>query len=978
MKKILSFFALAALLLTASCSKQESPVLGEDQVIISLGLEGVSATRAISDGSLVDKLVYEVYDGNGALLGTMDKTETVAFPYSLSLPLAKGQDYTILFWAQDSDCKAYNTDDLKNVVVDYTTDATNNDETRDAFYAAVNVHVTGGPQKVDVVLNRPFAQVNVAVPQAEWQRAINAGVNVSQSSVVFTQEVAKKIDLSTGKVSEYTSVEYKAKAIPTEKLTVNNEDYVYLSMSYILVGKEKSMVNNATFTFNSNVNAVTLSVPNLPVQRNYRTNVLGTFLVDYVDFNIVVDPIYNTPDEVYPDTDIENLQYAAKNGGEVTLTGNVQLTDPIIVKKNMIVNLNGKTIINKVDNQQTDVFIVESDASLTINGEGIIEAVTGNDGYAIVSEGTVVINGGTFKAGKDANNEPNAIVYARGNGKVFVNGGKFPNENNSTFVLNKKDADRQTTIIEVRGGEFYNFNPQNNAAEGANTNFVAEGYKAIGKESNLFHVVKNDVDVIVGNDDSFSNSLKNTTDTDLVIYLTNDVTVDVAAWMNDAFGGTSTNTITIEGNNHKITFNQTNSDWNNIVTNGAKLIIKNAYITNSGHNDGPWNRHDLNFACEVELVNVVSDKAIALKAGATLNKVTINDKNTSDTYAIWIQPKGQEVVLNECTIDMLDCTDGRGIKIDEQYVDAPEKVTLKVSNTKFSTEEKSAILVKSKAGAEIVLSNVDITNVDADKVYPVWVDEASEAYYNLVVVSGGLKRLEGATAVSNDEGVADAIKAGKKVIYLNEGSYIIPNEAKGKTLTFIGVDNAANTKINTQVQGSEGCDYSLDGSTVRFENISINTTSKTYTGYARMNGTYVNCIINGTYTLYGDSSFEGCTFNVSGDVYNIWTWGAPKAVFNNCTFNSDGKAMLLYGQVNTKLTINNSIFNDKGGLTDMKAAIEIGNDYNTSYNLVVNNTKVYGYEINPNGILTGTTLWANKNSMPKDKLNVVVDGVDVY
>ena len=295
MKKILSFFALAALLLTASCSKQESPVLGEDQVIISLGLEGVSATRAISDGSLVDKLVYEVYDGNGALLGTMDKTETVTFPYSLSLPLAKGQDYTILFWAQDSDCQAYNTDNLKNVTVNYS-NAANNDETRDAFYAAVNVRVTGGPQKVDVVLKRPFAQVNVAVPQAEWQRAIDAGVNVSQSSVVFTQEVAKKIDLSTGNVSEYASVQYTAEAIPTEELTVNNEDYVYLSMSYILVGEQKSMVNNATFTFNSNVNAVTLSVPNLPVQRNYRTNVLGTFLVDYVDFNIVVDPIYNEPD----------------------------------------------------------------------------------------------------------------------------------------------------------------------------------------------------------------------------------------------------------------------------------------------------------------------------------------------------------------------------------------------------------------------------------------------------------------------------------------------------------------------------------------------------------------------------------------------------------------------------------------------------------------------------------------------------------
>ena len=209
---------------------------------------------------------------------------------------------------------------------------------------------------------------------------------------------------------------------------------------------------------------------------------------------------------------------------------------------------------------------------------------------------------------------------------------------------------------------------------------------------------------------------------------------------------------------------------------------------------------------------------------------------------------------------------------------------------------------------------------------------------------------------------------------------MIPSSAKGKTITFVGAGNpedvsVAVTKVGT---GGENCDYGLDGSNVTFENITITTNSSTYIGYARCNGTYKNCIINGTYTLYGDSVFENCTFNVSGDVYNIWTWGAPTAEFVNCTFNSDGKALLLYGQANTKLTVENCTFNDKGGLTDLKAAIEIGNDYNKSYELVVNNTVVNGYEINDKGISTGTTLWANKNSMPKDKLNVVVDGVDVY
>ncbi|MBQ1237429.1 MAG: hypothetical protein IIX70_03965 [Oscillospiraceae bacterium] len=243
-------------------------------------------------------------------------------------------------------------------------------------------------------------------------------------------------------------------------------------------------------------------------------------------------------------------------------------------------------------------------------------------------------------------------------------------------------------------------------------------------------------------DTELENALKDPNAKQIVVNLTGDVTYDVAAWANEAMGGEETDYIMINGNGHTITFNQQDSDWNNIVTNGAKLIISNAKITNSGHNDGPWNRHDLNFACEVELNNVVSDKALALKAGATLNNVTINDANNSDTYAIWIQPNGQTVTLNGCTIDMLACTDGRGIKIDEQYVSDPAKVTLNVTDTTFKTEEKSAILVKSAAGADVNLSNVNIAEVAADSTYPVWVDEASASYADLVVVTGGSKIVE--------------------------------------------------------------------------------------------------------------------------------------------------------------------------------------------------------------------------------------------
>ena len=201
----------------------------------------------------------------------------------------------------------------------------------------------------------------------------------------------------------------------------------------------------------------------------------------------VVDWVYVTEDE--GQIAEAELRAAVQLGGNVELTNNVVLTAPLNVTKDLVLNLNGFTLTNAVENAATDVIVVAEGATLTVEGEGVIEAVSGNDGYAIISEGTVVINGGEFKAGVDANGAANAVVYARGNGQVYVNGGYFPNENNSTYVLNKKDADRATTVIEVRGGKFENFDPANNAAENAGTNFVADGYFSL-RNGNVYEVVE--------------------------------------------------------------------------------------------------------------------------------------------------------------------------------------------------------------------------------------------------------------------------------------------------------------------------------------------------------------------------------------------------------------------------------------------------------------------------------------------------------
>ena len=438
--------------------------------------------------------------------------------------------------------------------------------------------------------------------------------------------------------------------------------------------------------------------------------------------------------------------------------------------------------------------------------------------------------------------------------------------------------------------------------------------------------------------------------------------------------------VVIKGNGH--TFTATGKGVGQIrLANGGKLTFKNVKIVDQSvsYAENSWEYGYLEFGGVIRLENCEVVNAIMVSGETAAFKDCSFNSNKDNEYAVWVD-NGSAFFTN-CTF-----SGARGLKVHEAY--GSEVVKVSVDGCTFGplTVKPGIALGDLNAQTAVAIKNSLFNKCQAG-------DQGNYAYEtdtdvttfdftftgNTVIPSGDgvIDQGDGKTAaVANTENLADAISEGYTTIMLAEGVYVIPDAAKGKTLTFIGTGNPEDTKIATDnVSGSyEGCNYALDGSTVVFENISINTPSSTYIGYARCNGTYNNCIINGTYTLYGNSVFNDCTFNVSGDVYNIWTWGAPTAEFNNCTFNSDGKALLLYGQVNTELTVDGCTFNDKGGLTDLKAAIEIGNDYNTSYTLVVDNTIVNGYEVNDKGTVTGMTLWANKNSMTPDNLSVTIDG----
>lgn len=298
-------------MLANSCSDDNNVSQADSslaQVTFKVSADG-ALTRAISDGTTVDELVYRVFDKNGNPITAQHLVKESATDlrsgHTVALTLAKGQTYKVAFWAQKAGTTAYSVNDNMQVSVNYS--GANNDESRDAFFNAVEITVNGDVAQT-VELKRPFAQLNVGTTTADWNAAVASGATFDESKVTVKQ-AATTLNVLDGKVSGAADVNFTYAAKPGESLKVDadgngtKENYEYLSMSYILPndatdGTQKTLAS-AEFTFKTASGTeivVKNGLQNLPLQRNYRTNIVGNILSGTTTFFVVVDPAFSTPD----------------------------------------------------------------------------------------------------------------------------------------------------------------------------------------------------------------------------------------------------------------------------------------------------------------------------------------------------------------------------------------------------------------------------------------------------------------------------------------------------------------------------------------------------------------------------------------------------------------------------------------------------------------------------------------------------------
>ena len=296
MKKLFLLAAGLALTLTA-CQKDEgvvSDTTSSSSFTVTIPQNG---TRAVTDdfgaGTSANRCILEIYR-NDKLYNRIEKGvtgETVTFD---DLRLVAQQTYDFVFWA---DCaegsegsftdKTYNTANLKSIT-EIGPFVGNSDE-RDAFFAHETFEVTGSFSR-PVTLKRPFGLLVVKTNDLNEIR--DEALKPTGYEVAF-KGLPTTFNALTGEVSGSADVSYKATEFAKTDGTI--------SMDFLWATESGAALSDFTMTFYNGGTEICTNdaFTNIPIRRNYRTNVSGNLLTRKGTISVTIDPEFdeNSPIE---------------------------------------------------------------------------------------------------------------------------------------------------------------------------------------------------------------------------------------------------------------------------------------------------------------------------------------------------------------------------------------------------------------------------------------------------------------------------------------------------------------------------------------------------------------------------------------------------------------------------------------------------------------------------------------------------------
>lgn len=293
MKKLI-YLLLAMPLWFTSCNKEEGMASEETaQVSFSTELPKRIGTRAGTADLNVNKVVCAVFE-DGEEISTLREIITIQEGEDIVFAprLIKGRTYDVVFWAMKDN--NYDVDDM--AAITRTLGATATESDFDAFTETVEVNVIDSKSET-VTLKRPLAQLNLGVTSDDW--------NAVASEETFDMTPTKMVITLTGKdtfnalsgatIGEDKEITYTLD-VSGEDLMAGNETYKSIAMCYVYpdAGQENIDITYTIYDQNDEVIRKDVTIQNIPLENNYRTNVVGGLLTGTITYTITFEKDFNT------------------------------------------------------------------------------------------------------------------------------------------------------------------------------------------------------------------------------------------------------------------------------------------------------------------------------------------------------------------------------------------------------------------------------------------------------------------------------------------------------------------------------------------------------------------------------------------------------------------------------------------------------------------------------------------------------------
>lgn len=295
MKKILHFVLLGLITTLVACSKSELGIpdtgISGQTITVTIPQNGVETRASAADfgqGAQIDRCILQIYR-NGQPYGEQQTATVTAGKATFNLRLVASQTYDFVFWADCSEGgadKHYNTTDL--TAISMNSDYTGNDDAFDAFFYCLPDYKVEGAFSKEVILKRPFGQLNVKTN--DLSSIPDAALRPTDVKVTFSA-LPTSFNAKTGVVgTETAEVSYTAPVI--------NAESGELSMDYIWAPTDEANLADFSVTFINDGKDITTNdaFKNIPIRRNYKTNVSGNLLTKQGTINVTIDPEFEQPD----------------------------------------------------------------------------------------------------------------------------------------------------------------------------------------------------------------------------------------------------------------------------------------------------------------------------------------------------------------------------------------------------------------------------------------------------------------------------------------------------------------------------------------------------------------------------------------------------------------------------------------------------------------------------------------------------------